>query len=63
MKYEMTRQLEDLLDQTVKLNEACNDLNKIDASPQLKKAATIMLLESVDLICKELAIQQIDLDR
>jgi hypothetical protein len=59
----MTKQLEKLLDETVKINKAYNDFKKIDASPQLKKAAHIMLLESVDLICKELAIQQIDLDR
>jgi hypothetical protein len=55
MKYEMTKQLEDLLDRTVKLNKAY----KTDANPQLKN----VLFELMDQICKELAIQQINLDR
>ncbi len=54
MKYEMTKQLEDLLDRVVKLNETY----KNDANPYFKNR----LLELMDLIYKELIIQQINLD-
>lgn len=62
VKYEMTKNLENLLDQTAKLNKTYKDFKKIDVNPALKKAATIMLLESIDLICQELTIQQVKME-
>jgi retron-type reverse transcriptase len=67
----MTKRLEDILDQTVKINQAYNDL-KTQASNDLKNGKTpdtrtvnmltAMMLESVNLICNELVIQQIDVE-
>ena len=59
MKYEMTKHLEDLLDQIVKLNETYkNEIYNGNVNQHLKNK----LLELIDLVCKELIIQQIDFD-